>query len=301
VTKYRHRLGGLVAAFTLGLLAAFSGPQAQPAAADDPAAECMGSGGIYVYILYEGSLVTQGCSTANTGYQRIKQVTSVEQTGGFVCRIAGMPEKCIAPHSGMNVYWTYWWWRDGAWTYANQGGGYRGIPGTAEAWNYSAGQMPGLVPPAPQAPQPNQPEQPQQPAEKPQQPEPRQPETRPDQPQRPAEQPNQPDRQPNQPEQRPEQPAQTQPQADQSTQPAEQPSATSPSAADASVTSASAPQSNSSTSPASSATSEPSSTTTAFGYPIDDDPRSGTPWATLGVLAVLAGAGGGYLLWRNRK
>lgn len=289
MTKSRQRLGGLFAALVLGLLTAIGGPQARPAAADDPAAECMRSGGIYLYILYEGSLVTQGCSTANNGYQRIKQVTSAEQTGGFVCRIAGLPAECIAPRPGLDIYWSYWWWRNGSWEYASQGGGYRGIPGTAEAWNYSAGQVPGIVPPDPQAAPPEQP--------KPEQPQPRQPEPRPEQPRQPESRPEQP-RQPEARRDEPNQPAQTQPQTDQTTQATED--QTSPSSSSPEPTSSVTASQSRSSSPAAtvmtpSVSPTPSSTAIAV-----EEGRGGSPWLTVGVLAVLAGAAGGYLLWRRR-
>lgn len=294
MTKSRQRLGGLFAALVLGLLTAIGGPQARPAAADDPAADCMRSGGIYLYILYEGSLVTQGCSTANNGYQRIKQVTSAEQTGGFVCRIAGLPAECIAPRPGLDIYWSYWWWRNGSWEYATQGGGYRGIPGTAEAWNYSAGQMPGIVPPDPQAAPPEQ-EKAEQP--KPEQPQPRQPEPRPEQPRQPESRPEQP-RQPEARRDEPNQPAQTQPQTDQTTQATED--QTSPSSSSPEPTSSVTASQSRSSSPAAtgmtpSVSPAPSSTAIAV-----EEGRGGSPWLTVGVLAVLAGAAGGYLLWRRR-
>lgn len=118
-------------------------------AAADEEADCQQAGGIYVYIFYESSQVTAGCTHAQTGYARIAELTTVAATSsGFICRIADRPETCTEPDGGTQVYWTYWWWRDDAWLYATEGGGYRGVPGSVEAWHYSAGEMPPVEPTA---------------------------------------------------------------------------------------------------------------------------------------------------------
>lgn len=143
----------LLAGLVLTVLALGGAVGAAPFSAADPgaAASCMGQGGIYVYIYYQDNEVTEGCTHSSTGYSRISDISSVEATStGFICRIGGKPANgpCKVD-STTQVYWTYWWWRNGSWVYATTGGGYRGIAGTAEAWNYSAGAVPPIVPPAP--------------------------------------------------------------------------------------------------------------------------------------------------------
>ena len=126
-----------------------------PTYAADPAAICQRDGGIYVYLQNYGAPVAEGCTHGATGYARIQELTSMEATAsGFICRIAGIPaDKPCEVNSSTNIYWTYWWWRDGSWFYATIGGSYAGIPGSVEAWNYSPGELPSITPPPPAPPE----------------------------------------------------------------------------------------------------------------------------------------------------
>gem|GEM_PF-1394565 len=140
---------------TLLVLAGAVG-SARPAAADSGAATCMGNGGIYVYVFNQGSEIAEGCSSGSNAYQRVSSVAGRTQatSSGFICKIGGVPDGACEVDSSTQVYWSFWWWRNGSWTYATAGGGYAGVAGTAEAWNYSTGQAPPVSPPDPAVAQP---------------------------------------------------------------------------------------------------------------------------------------------------
>ncbi|MGI5952317.1 MAG: hypothetical protein ACOX61_10815 [Brooklawnia sp.] len=136
------------------------------AAADEPLPDC--PDGTYVYVVEQGSLVTQGCSEGETAMARLLELTTVQTVGqGFVCQLDGRPERCESPAGGDAPYWSYWWWRDGEWAYATIGASHRGEPGSIEAWHYAPGEPPPFAagqggsaetsqPPAPASPEPDE-------------------------------------------------------------------------------------------------------------------------------------------------
>lgn len=76
---------------------------------------------------------------------------SVERTKGMVCRIDGVPERCVV---SKDAYWSYWQATrnpDGsfsAWTYATVGAhAYTPKQGDAEGWAFGNGQPPTTRPP----------------------------------------------------------------------------------------------------------------------------------------------------------
>ncbi len=153
MTRVLGVLGAL--GLVVGLLA---GPASLPAVAQDPASQCRSDGGIYVYVLDQGSEVLAGCTHAETGMGRLLELTTVQTAGaGFICRIAGRPERCLATPGGDEPYWGYWWWRpsaeapEGQWQYATIGGSYKGVPGSVEAWHFSVGEQPPFQPSAVEA------------------------------------------------------------------------------------------------------------------------------------------------------
>lgn len=142
-TWVRSLLAGLL--LVLGLS---TGPIA-PAAAADPASDCIADGGIYVYVFDQDAKVVEGCTHADTGLGRLLELTSVQTTGsGFICQIAGLPDRCVGNPAGEDPYWGYWWWRDEQWRYATIGGSYRGVSGSIEAWHFSPGEPPSMTPAA---------------------------------------------------------------------------------------------------------------------------------------------------------
>jgi len=139
--------GPLLALVVTVLLGPLGGWATAPARAQDPASECVADGGIYVHVLEQGAELMAGCSHAQTGMARLLEFTTVQTAGqGFVCQIDGRPDQCVGRPAGDEPYWSYWWWRDGEWQYANIGASYRGVPGSVEAWHYSVGEPPPFAP-----------------------------------------------------------------------------------------------------------------------------------------------------------
>lgn len=140
----------LAALLAFGLLAAPASARAQ-----DPVAECLSGGGIYLYVHDQSAEVLAGCSHAETALARLLELTTVQTIGqGFICQIDGRPERCVNTPGGTDPYWSFWWWRDGQWQYANIGASYRGTPGSIEAWHYSPGEPPPVLPAADASPLP---------------------------------------------------------------------------------------------------------------------------------------------------
>lgn len=83
----------------------------------------------------------QGSDGIDSGFDALEHAQiSYEQTGGFVCRIAGRPEsgECTSrPSAG--PYWAYYYAkRGGEWKYSNYGAGARKPPpGSVEGWAYT--------------------------------------------------------------------------------------------------------------------------------------------------------------------
>jgi hypothetical protein len=83
----------------------------------------------------------QGSDGIDSGFDALEHAqVSYEQSGGFVCRIAGRPEsgECTdRPSSG--PYWAYYYAkRGGEWKYSNYGAGTRKPPpGSIEGWAYT--------------------------------------------------------------------------------------------------------------------------------------------------------------------
>lgn len=143
----RKRAWSLIATLLL-VLGLAAGPSAAAIAAPDPASDCTDAGGIYVYVIDQGTRVLEGCTHAETGLGRLLELTTVQTAGqGFVCQIDGKPQRCVANPAGDEPYWSYWWWREDQWRYATIGASYRGIPGSIEAWHFSPGEPPPMLPP----------------------------------------------------------------------------------------------------------------------------------------------------------
>lgn len=140
------RLGRVVAAL-LATLVAVAGLAVGPAAAsaDDAAPEC--PNGIYVYVIEQDEILVEGCSQAETAMARLLDLTTVQTVGqGFICQIADRPDSCEKQPGGDEPYWSFWWWRDGAWVYATVGGSFKGEPGSIEAWHFAPGVPPTTTP-----------------------------------------------------------------------------------------------------------------------------------------------------------
>lgn len=141
MTKLGHGLRLLLAVLvtTVGLLAG------APASAQQTGPDC--AEGSYVYVVYEGQAVVEGCGQAETAMGRLLELTTVQTAGqGFICQLAGHPDNCEGRPSGDQPYWSYWWWRDGEWVYATVGASYKGELGSIEAWHYAPGEPPQFVP-----------------------------------------------------------------------------------------------------------------------------------------------------------
>ncbi len=86
----------------------------------------------------------------DNGFEALRRANiSYEQSGGFLCRVAGKPEsgECTnRPSSG--PYWGYWHAkRGGEWKYSNYGAGARTPPpGSLDGWAYTDGDGPATPP-----------------------------------------------------------------------------------------------------------------------------------------------------------
>lgn len=83
----------------------------------------------------------QGADGIKNGFDALEHANiSYEQSGGFLCRIAGKPESAdCTSRPGSGPYWGYYYARRGEdWKYSNQGASARKPPpGSFEGWAYT--------------------------------------------------------------------------------------------------------------------------------------------------------------------
>lgn len=137
----RRFIGALVGmAFVLGTVTA--------ARADEANRECANNQDVTVVVDFAGlgggvnvRCAPQGADGIKTGFDALEHARiSYEQSGGFLCRIAGRPESTdCSNRPGVGPYWAYYWAkRGGDWKYSNQGAGARKPPpGSVEGWTYA--------------------------------------------------------------------------------------------------------------------------------------------------------------------
>ncbi|MEY2425215.1 MAG: hypothetical protein QOI61_787 [Actinomycetota bacterium] len=135
-------------------LASAAGFVMLPVRADDANRECDNNQDVTVAVDFNelGGGVNVRCAPQpiKSGFEALQRADiRYEQSGGFVCRIAGEPESAPCtdqPPSG--PYWAYWYApRGGQWKYSNYGAGARKPPaGSIDGWSFSDGNGPAEPP-----------------------------------------------------------------------------------------------------------------------------------------------------------
>ena len=106
---------------------------------------CLGSGGVWVYVVYQdGPVLANTCvSDFSTGRQALLsaglELEDRSDSPGFICTMNGHPDHCVKGREFNGQYWAYWHSTNGRdWTYSKRGAdSYRPQPGSIEGWCYN--------------------------------------------------------------------------------------------------------------------------------------------------------------------